>query len=71
MAYRLAIRGRFDCCVPLFQLLKVEKRLGTYNQRERGGGEEGEGMVRGGNHLQRMARSGGRTGEMKRERGRD
>lgn len=43
MAYRLAIRGRFDCCVPLFQLLKVEKRLGTYNQRERGGGRRGRG----------------------------
>lgn len=70
MAYRLAIRGRFDCCVPLFQLLKVEKRLGDI-QPERGGGGEGEGMGRGGNHLQRMARSGGRTGEMKRERGRD
>lgn len=44
MAYRLAIRGRFDCCVPLFQLLKVEKRLGDI-QPERGGGggwEEGE-----------------------------
>lgn len=67
MAYRLAIRGRFDCCVPLFQLLKVEKRLGDI-QPERGGGG---GMGRGGNHLQRMARSGGRTGEMKRERGRD
>lgn len=44
MAYRLAIRGRFDCCVPLFQLLKVEKRLGDIQpERERGGWGGGEG----------------------------
>lgn len=43
MAYRLAIRGRFDCCVPLFQLLKVEKRLGDIQPEREGGGGGGGG----------------------------
>lgn len=50
--------------------VKGGKETRDIQPEREGGGEEGEGMVRGGNHLQRMARSGGRTGEMKRERGR-